>query len=73
MSLMDGIDEVPYLTFKSITKFSSQFDFLCEWKKHLGETHFAVIRRYIRDEAHAELANINPAAAQEINRIISAI
>lgn len=73
MSLMDGIDEVPYLKFKDITRFSSQFDFLCAWKKHLGEDRFSVIRHYILTEAHAELGSIKPDVAKEIDRIMSAI
>jgi hypothetical protein len=73
MSLMDGIDEVPYLTFADITKFSSQFDFLWAWKRHLGEDRFSLIRHYILTEAHAELDSINPDAAKEIDRIMSAI
>ncbi len=73
MSLMDGIDEIPYLTFTDITKFSSQFDFLSAWKKHLGEERFAVIKNFILTEAHAELDQINPDAAKEIDRIMSAI
>lgn len=73
MSLMDGVDEVPYLTFSGITKFSSQFDFLCIWKRHLGEDRFSVIRHYIMKEAHAELDSINPNAAKEIDQIMLAI
>lgn len=73
MSLMDGIKEVPYLKFKKITKFSSQFDFLSVWKKHLGEEHFICIKNFILAEAHAELDQINPTAAGEIDRIMSVI
>lgn len=73
MSLMDGVDEVPYLTFKDVTRFSSKFNFLSAWKKHLGEDRFSLIRQYILTEAHAELDPINPDAAREIDRIMSAI
>lgn len=73
MSLMDGIDEVPYLTFKDITRFSSQFDFLGNWKTHLGEARFTVIRNYVLAEAHAELDALNPGAAKEVDRIMSSI
>jgi hypothetical protein len=73
MSLMDGIDEVPYLTFDEITKFSSQFDFLIAWKKLLGEEKFSVIRDFIIIESHFQLDDSNPESAKQIDKIMSAI
>jgi len=73
MSLMDGIDEVPYLTFVDVMKFSSRLDFLYAWKKYLGEPRFSGIRHYIQAEAHAELDAINPVAAKEIDQIMSTL
>ena len=70
MSLMDGIDEVPYLTFSKIKKHTTSFDFLSTWKKHLGEARFSPLQRFIHLQAHAQLDDTNPAAANEIDRIL---
>jgi len=71
MSLMDGIKEVPYLTFVQITAFSPRFDGLRAWKHHLGAARFSEIEHVIRAQAHAELAPINAAAAREIDRLLA--
>lgn len=71
MSLMDGIKEVPYLTFVQITGFSTQLDCLRAWKLHLGAARFSEIEHVIKLQAHAELDLINPAAAHEIDRLLA--
>lgn len=73
MSLMDGIDEIPYLTFLDVMKFSSQFGFLYDWKRKLGEHRFSLIREFLRAEASAELGSVNGDAVKEVGRILTAL
>jgi hypothetical protein len=70
MSIMDGIPETPSTTFYELTKLPSQLDFLHLWKARLGENRFAVLKEYIRIEAHAQLEEINPDSASEIAGIL---
>ncbi len=73
ISLMDGVDEVPYLKFREITQFSFQLDFLKAWKIHLGIERFWVMRNFILTEAHIELDSADSHAAKEIDRLMSFI
>lgn len=70
MSLMDGIDEAPYLTFLKVTKFSTQLNFLSAWKEALEDEQFNVLKNLIITEAHLELDAINADAAREIDPIM---
>jgi hypothetical protein len=72
MSLMDGIDEVPYLKFTKIKYFSRQLDFLREWKSIFDASIFSALLKFIAQEAHAELDILNPPAAAEIDMLINA-
>ena len=73
MSLMDGIDEAPYLTFLKIKKKTAQLDFIRRWSSHLGNEKFSHIRDFIRTEAHHELDIINKAAAEEIDALTNTL
>lgn len=72
-SLMDGIDDAPYLTFMKIKNFSSRLDFLNVWKAHLGEEKFLTIKNLIRAEGHLKLDEINPPAAAELDKILNTL
>lgn len=73
MSLMDDIPDVPYLTYLSIARFSSQFDFLREWKRSLGNSKFAVLKNYVLTEAHAEIDDLDALSGAELDNILAGI
>lgn len=70
MSLMDGIDDMPYLTFSTIKKAHLRLSHLSTWKAHLTKQKFAIISTFISTEAHRELDALNPSAASKIDMII---
>ncbi len=71
MSILDGITGAPATIYNGITKLPSQLDFLHLWKAQLGGNRFAVLKEYIRIEAHAQLEEINPDSASEIDDILA--
>ncbi|MFK0310266.1 hypothetical protein ACIQUF_03395 [Pseudomonas sp. NPDC090233] len=70
MSLMDGIDETPYLAFITITQMPYSLSYLKAWQLHLGIEKFSIISKFISTEAHYQLDVLNPEAALEIDRIL---
>ncbi|MBK5000260.1 hypothetical protein IAE37_002536 [Pseudomonas sp. S31] len=73
MSLMDGIDEAPYLTFLKLKENLFHLDFLRKWSAHLGHKKFSHIKKFIQTEAHHELDNANAAAAAKIDALINEV
>jgi hypothetical protein len=73
MSLMDGIDEAPYLTFLKLRQNLARLDFIRKWRTHLGHEKLSHIRNFITTEAHHELDDLNAAAAEEIETLIDTL
>ncbi len=73
MSLMDGIDEAPYLTFTKLKSNLAPLDFLRKWNTHLGPKKFSHIKNFINTEAHHELDKKNARAAEKIDTLINSL
>lgn len=73
MSLMDGVDEAPYLTFTKLNSKESNFGFLHKWNCHLGREKFSLIRSFIINEAHHELDETNAPAAAAVVLLMNTI
>lgn len=68
--MFDGTPDVLCTYLFEVLNFTSRLNFLYTWKDALVDTQYSKVVTYISDEAHAELNNTNPDAAELIDKIL---